>query len=178
MTMLSEKVVVTAKEFLNDKNINDDRNLNEPMYQAKIQEFDWSLQFSAASIFCEIVWKVAIGRESLSEWRQLDKLFSPSPVATHANFRGCRSFKTGNVPEVGALAIWKRGNSWQGGMAIVTEVSEDKQSFDVIEGRVLVGSENSFIKCEEQKGKRVDLQFRTDKLNLIGFVYMHDKEIR
>mgnify|MGYP000390858811 CR=1 FL=1 len=179
MPKISEKVVVTAKEFLSEKNINDNANLNEPIYQAKLQEFDWDGQFNAASVFCEVVWKISIGRDSLSEWRQLDKLFSPSPIATHANFRGCRAYKTGNVPEKGALVFWKRGNSWQGHMAIVSDVSADKESFDIIEGRVLTGSETAgnFLKVEERKEKKVSLPFRNDKLNILGFVYPKDKDI-
>lgn len=178
MTLLSEKIVVTAREFLTEKNINDNAVLNEPMFQSKMIEFDWDLAFSAASITCEIVWKLAFGRDSLLEWRQLDKLFSPSPVGTYTNFRGCRTYKTGTIPEVGALAVWKRGNTWQGHISIVTGVSEDKKCFDVIEGRSLSGSENSIIEISEIKNKNTKLPFRDDKLNLMGFIYAPNREIR
>lgn len=178
MPMLFEKVVVTAKSFLN-VNINDCKELTEPIMQAKINKFNWELQFAASSIFAELVWKISIGGQgSLSEWQELDKLFSPSPVATHANFRGNKTYKTGNVPEPGALVFWKRGNSWQGHMAIVSEVSEDKKTFDIIEGRALSGSENKFINVEEKKGKQVGLPFANDKLNILGFVYPKNQEIR
>ncbi len=177
MALLAEKIVVTAKEFLTDKNINDCQQFNEPIYQVKLQHFDWDLQFSAASVLCEIVWQIAIGKEQRTYYQQLDRLFSPSPVATHCNFRGNRDYKTGNVPEVGAIAVWKRGNSWQGHMAIVIEVAADGQSFDVIEGRLLEGSESRFIKLEEKKGKRMGLDFRNDKLNLMGFIYPPHREI-
>ena len=178
MAMLWEKIVVTAREFLNDKNINDSPDYNEIFFLAKMADFDWSNQFYAASAFCEVCWKIAL-KGSTSEYNQLDRLFSPSPIATHANFRGCRTYKTGNVPELGALAVWKRGNSWQGQISIVSGVSEDKQEFDVIEARALTGSEDGcFLKVEERKGKRVDLPFKTDKLNLIGFIYPKDKIAR
>lgn len=179
MAKVWEKIVVTAKEFLTEKNINDSKDFNELIFQSKLQEFNWSSQFYASSVFCEIVWKAAISRESLNEWRQLDKLFSPSPIATHANFRGCRDYKTGNIPEKGALAVWKRGNSWQGMMSIVSDVSDDMQSFDVIEARALMGSESlGFLQVEEKKSKKIDLPFRVDKLNLIGFIYPKDIEAR
>lgn len=177
MTMLYEKVVVLAKSFLNG-NINDCAELAEPITQAKINKFNWDLQFSASSIFAEIVWKMAIGKQSLSEWQELDRLFSPSPIATHANFRGNKTYKTGNVPEPGALVFWKRGNSWQGHMAIVSEVAEDKKTFDIIEARALSGSDNKFMNVEEKKGKQVGLPFANDKLNILGFVYPKHQEIR
>lgn len=177
MTLISEKIAVTAREFLNDKNINDCQDFNEPMYQAKLQEFDWDLQFCSATIGCELVWKIAIGRNRVREWRQLDRLFSPSPIGTHANFRGCRAYKTGNIPELGAIVIWKRGNSWQGHAAIVIWVSEDKMEFDVIDCRILEGSENRFLRFEEKKSKKVGLPFRNDKLNLVGFIYAPLREI-
>lgn len=177
MTLIWEKIVVTAKEFLNDKNINDCRDFNEPMFMSKMVEYDWDLSFSASSILCELVWKIAIGRNNITEYRRLDRLFSPSPIATHSNFRGCRSYRTGNVPERGSLAIWKRGNTWQGAMALVIDVAADNSAFDVIDGRILQGSENRFIQLEERKGKRMNLPFQNDKLNLIGFVYPPNREI-
>lgn len=177
MTLIAEKVAVTAKEFLNEKNINDDSIFNEVIFQAKIQQFNWDMRFSVASIGCEVVWKKAISRNRVSEWGQLDRLFSPSPVATHANFVGCRDYTTGNLPEIGALVFYRRGNSWQGAMGIVIEVSEDKKEFDIIEFRVLQGSENKFISTIESKGKRMGLPFREDKLNLLGFVYPKNREI-
>lgn len=178
MTMIWEKIVVTAREFLSERNINDCKDLNEPFYQAKLQEFDWDPQFSAAAILCEIVWKISIGgRDRVSEWRQLDRLFSISPVATHANFRGARSFKTGNIPERGSMAVWKRGNTCQGHIAIVTNVASDISQFDTIDARALSGSEGGFIKVEERLGKMVGLPFKSDKLNLLGFIYPPNREI-
>lgn len=175
-TMLWEKVVVTAKDFLVNNNINYCSQFSEPIYQAKLIHFGWDLQFSASSVFVEIVWKIALG-ETVSERQRLDRLFCPSPVATHANFRGCKDYKTGNVPEVGAIAIWIRGNSWQGSMGIVTEVSESKEIFDVIEGRVLTGSDGRFISVKEYKGKTTTKPFSIQNMNLKGFIYPPNREI-
>jgi hypothetical protein len=177
MTVIAEKIVVLAKEFLETKNINDSRDFNEPLYQTKLNEFDWDLAFAAPSAVCELIWKAAIRGGGMTEYRRLDRIFSPSPLATHANFRGCASLKTGNNPEIGSIAFWKKGNGWQGHMAIVVGVSEDKKTFDIIEGKVLSGSENKFLMLELKKGKRTDLPFKNDKLNLIGFGYPPDREI-
>ena len=176
MTMLSERVVVTAKEFL-DKNINDSKELNEILNRTKWSTFNWNPQFSASSMVCEIIWKIAIGRETSRCWQQLHHLFSPSPIATHANFRGCLDYKTGNLPQKGAIAVWKLGNQWKGDMAIVTDVSNDNTSFDVIKGSLINGSEQIFFKVEERKGKSANSEFRSDKMNLIGFIYPPDREI-
>lgn len=176
-TMLWEKVIVTAKEFLGDRNINDCREFNEPVYQVKLRHFGWELQYAAASVFVELVWQIAIGRETTTERQRLDRLFCPSPVATHANFRGCREYQTGNLPQKGAIAVWVRGQSWQGHLAIVSEVSPNKDSFDVIEGRILTGSEGHFIQVKESKGKVIDQPFSREKLNLKGFIYPPSREI-
>lgn len=165
-----------AKDFL-VKSINDSRELNEIINRTKWNTFNWSPQFSAASIVCEIVWKTAIGRETTRCWNQLDRMFSPSPVATHANFRGCLDYKTGNLPQKGAIAVWKRGNSWQGDMGVVVDVSEDNMLFDVIQGSMLSGSEEVFLNVVERKGKKTNSESRPDKMNLIGFIYPPDREI-
>lgn len=177
MTLVAEKIVVTATEYLETRNINDSHDFNEPFYRAKLNNFDWPLEFAAPSIFCELVWKAALRGGGTVEANQVDRLFSPSPIATHSNFRGSRSFKTGNCPEVGAIAFWRKGNTWTGHMAIVVKVSEDKKEFDVAEGKVLVGSENKFLTTELKKGKRTDLPFMHDKLNLVGFAYPPNREI-
>jgi len=176
-TMLWEKVIVTAKEFLGDKNINDSREFNEPIYRAKLLHFGWELQFAAAAVFVETVWQISIGRETTTERQRLDRLFCPSPVATHANFRGCREYMTGNLPQKGAIAVWVRGHSWQGHMAIVSEVAPNKDHFDVIEGRILTGSEGNFIRVQESKNKCIDESFSVNKLNLKGFIYPPNREI-
>jgi len=177
MTMIAEKVAVIAREYLERKNINDCHDFNEPIFQAKLNSFDWDLVFAAPSVGCELIWKMAIKGGGMSEFNRFDRLFSPSSLATHANFRGSKSIKTGNIPEIGAIAFWKKGNSWQGHMAIVVSVSEDGKTFDVIECKVMQGSDNKFILLEEKKGKRTDLPFRNDKLNLIAFGYPPDWEI-
>ena len=177
MTMLWEKVVVTAREFL-FSNINDSREYNEPITRTKLIQFDWDPNFAAASVFVEIVWKMAIGRESQHEWQRLDRLFSPSAVATHCNFRGGKTYKTGNVPEKGAIVIWRKGNTWMGDMGIVSDVSADKSSFDVIQGSVMHGSDSIFLAVTERKGKMSALPFRYDKMNVLGFIYPPDREIK
>lgn len=176
MTMLSERVVVTAKEFL-AKNINDSRELNEILNRTKWNTFNWSPQYAAASTVCEIIWKMAIGRETQRCWQQLHHLFSPSPVATHANFRGCLDYKTGNLPQKGSIAVWKLGNQWKGDMGIVTEVSDDNMYFDIIRGSTLQGSEDIFFKVSERRGNQTESPSRQDKMNLIGFIYPPDREI-
>lgn len=176
MTLVAEKIVVTALEFLETRNINDSHDFNDPLFKTKMNEYGWDLSFSAASIVCELIWKIAVRGGGMSEYRQLDRLFSPSPVATHCNFRGCPEYKTGNLPEVGAIAVYKKGNGWKGTMLIVVKVSEDKKSFDGIEGRVLEGSDEKFLTLE-MKNRVVGLPFKTDKMNLIGFIYPPNREI-
>lgn len=176
MALVSEKVVVTAKEFLTTRNVNDSPEMNEPIQQDKLRVFGWQLQFSASSLFAEVVWKIGI-KGYTSDWNELDRLFSPSPFATYCNFRGNENYKTGNVPELGALVFWKRGNSWQAHMGIVIGISDDKETFDIAEGRALQGSEDKFISVQESKGKRRNLPFANDKLNLLGFVYCKNREI-
>lgn len=179
MSLVAEKIVVTAREFLETRNINDSHDFNEPFFQTKIKETGWELAFAAPSIVCELIWKIAVRGGGNSETRVFDRLFNPSPIATHANFRGSKHscVSTGNCPEPGSIAVWKKGNGWQGHMAIVIWVSEDKKTFDVVEGKVLAGSEAKFLTLEKKEGKRTDLPFKNDKLNLIGFLYPPNREI-
>ena len=179
MTKVAEKIVVTALEFLDTRNINDSFDYTEPLYQTKLKEFGWPLSFAAQSIVCELVWKIALRGGGMVEFRQVDRLFSPSPISTHANFRGIEKgsggFTTGNVPEPGAIAIWKHGNTWKGEMGIVISVSEDKKEFEQAQGKCLTGN-TKFLTLERKK-KRADNPWKNDRLNLIGFIYPINREI-
>jgi len=174
MTKVAEKIVVTALEFLETRNINDSFDYTEPLYQTKLKEFGWPLSFAAQSIVCELVWKIALRGGGMVEFRQVDRLFS-----THANFRGIEKgsggFTTGNVPEPGAIAIWKHGNTWKGEMGIVISVSEDKKEFEQAQGKCLTGN-TKFLTLERKK-KRADNPWKNDRLNLIGFIYPPNREI-
>lgn len=177
MTLVSEKIVVIANQYLDTKNINDTESFNEPFFQNKISEYGWELPFAARSIGCELIWKEALKGSGSAEARYLDRMFSPSPIATHANFRGSRKFKTGNVPELGAIALWRKGNGWQGIMGIVINVHDDKMGFDIAECVALQGSENRFLTFERKNGKRADLPPKHDSFNILGFIYPPNREI-
>lgn len=177
MTLVSEKIVVTAKEFLQTKNINDCKEFNDPVFHSKLNDFGWPLQYSVSSVVCEMIWKIALAANNLAVYRRLDRLFSPSPMATYSSFRGSAHYKTGNLPEVGAIAAYRKGNGWQGDMGIVTSVSESKKEFDMIQGKILMGGDDRFITVEEKRNRPVGLLFRPDKYNLIGFIYAPNEEI-
>jgi len=105
MAMLWEKVVVTAKEFLETKNINDSYLLNDPLFRAKLVNFEWDLSFSAASIVCELIWKKAIGSESLNDGHRLDRLFSP-PDAGTTKYRSSGQISESELLHAISLKIW------------------------------------------------------------------------
>lgn len=178
MTFIAEKIAVIAREFVETRNVQDSKDFNEPFFQTKLAHFDWDMQYSASSIGAEIVLKSAWGAESIEDWQLIDRICSPSAVATHCNWRGCKRLKTGNIPEVGAIAFYRRGNSWQGSMSIVIRVAEDKERFDVAETRFIIDSGSGQLKTIEVKDKRVLLPFKSDKLNLLGFGYPPNRELK
>lgn len=178
MTLIAEKIAVVAREFVESRHIQDSKEFNEPIFQAKLRGFDWGIQYAASSIGCEIMLKTSWGLESIEDWQLLDKIFSPSAVATYCNWRGCTKMKTGNVPEIGAVAFYRRGNSWQGSASIVIAVSEDKQKFDAAETRFINNSGTGLLVTTEFKEKRVSLPFKNDKLNLLGFGYAPNRELK
>jgi hypothetical protein len=120
---------------------------------------------------------LALRGGGMSEWRQIDRLFSPSPIATHSNFRGTKNFKTGNLPEIGSLVIWRRGIGWQGRIAIVSSVVENKSSFDIIEGFALTGSTKNILNLKEVHNIPANNPYGREKLNILGFVYPPEREI-
>lgn len=161
---IGERIISIANSYLINNNFSQSEEYQSVWLQDKKDAYGWNDAYSMGAWFTEIVWKQAYGPEC-PEWTQIDRLFSPSPISTHTNFRGSRHFRTGAMPELGALAIWKNG--WHSYMGIVVSVSHDGNMFDMIIAQL----ENNKIRVNLHFSRQAQMEYKKDGYNLVGFVY-------
>lgn len=166
---LAEKIVAVATSYIGQKEIAGNKGFQNAAFQKKMIDCGWQMSQSWCAYFTELVWKEAFGTKH-PLYKSLDRLFSPSATATFANFKGHpTSFATGAKPKVGALAVWRYGNGWQGHIAVVIEVRADG-SFKTIEGNTNNDGSREGVEVAV-KVRKVGEPFKARGLNLVGFVY-------
>ncbi len=166
--MIEQKIVQIAGSYVGQQEISGNKGFKNPAFQKKMQDCGWQINNAWCSFFAELVWKEAYGKSN-PLYNTLDRLFSPSAVATFGNFKGHpTNFKTGDKPKVGALVVWRYGNGWQGHIGIVESI--DKNTFVSIEGNTNKDGGREGIEVA-RKHRSLGMPFRKQGLNLIGFVY-------
>ncbi len=165
---LSDKIVEVANSYLGQQEISGNKGFKNASFQKKMQDCGWQMGSAWCAYFSELVWKEAFGK-SHPLYSNLDRLFSPSAVGTYSNFKGSFNFKAGNTPKIGALAVWRLGNGWQGHIGIVTEIV-DKHTFKSVEGNTNAAGGREGIEVAK-KIRATNMPFRAKGLNLIGFIY-------
>lgn len=166
---IGERIASIANSFLANGDFRIQQEYNSSWFLDKKRCFGWNDAYAMGAWFCEIAWKKGYG-DSSEEWQQIDRLFSPSPLATHTNFRGSKYFRTGTIPEIGALAIWRNG--WHSYMGIVSAVSNDGNLFDMI----IAQQQNGKIVINNHFSRSANMEYKKDGYNLIGFIYPKESD--
>lgn len=169
MSALTDNIVESALKYVGQKEIPGNLGFVNKDFEAKIKAMGWTKGQSWCAYTSELVWKEAFTRAGFSI-EDIDKLFSGAAVATYANFKASKKFKTGTVPKRGAVAIWQKGKTWMGHAAIVVDVLPGGKEFVSIEGNTNAAGGREGIEVARKK-RKVGLPFSSTGLNLIGFVY-------
>jgi len=167
------RIVQVAKSYIGQTEIRGNRGFTNKAFQAKMVATGWKMSQSWCAYFTELVWKQAYGTKS-KFWKTLDALFSPSATATYNNFAGhATAFKVGKTPKLGALAVWRYGNGWQGHIGVVTGIV-NATTFKSTEGNTNAAGGREGIMVAE-KTRKTGEPFKAKGLNLIGFVYPEEE---
>lgn len=165
--MKPQEIANIAKSYVGKTETPNNSGFTDAKFQKKMEEVGWSKSLAWCSFFAELVWTEACCDTILKA--VIKKLFSGSATTTFKNFDLDETFKTGKEPKVGAVAIWRHGNGWQGHAAIVTEIV-DKTTFKTVEGNGNnAGGREGFIVTP--KTRYTNKPFSAKGLNIVGFVY-------
>lgn len=166
---LSDKVIKAAQAYLGKQEKTGNAGFKDPVFEQKMRAVGFQTGHSWCAYFTELVWMEALAGIDHVKYRSLSKLFSPSAVATFANFKASGLFLTGTTPKPGAVAIWRYGTGWSGHAGIVETVAPG--SFTSIEGNT--NDEGSREGYEVARRKRSSvISKKPAGLNLVGFIYL------
>jgi hypothetical protein len=171
--MISENIVMVAMSFVGQTEKSGNKGWVDPKFEAKMKEVGWQVGHAWCAYQAELIWKEAYGKKH-PLWKSLDKLFSPSATATYGNFHGSGLFKTGNVPGVGALAVWRYGTGWTGHIGVVTHVDKKARTFLCVEGNTNKAGEREGL-MTLVKTRKFDMTGSKTGLNIIGYVYPNEQ---
>jgi hypothetical protein len=167
--MIAERILRQSEAFLGQVEVEGNKGFKDAKFEALMKSVGWKQGDAWCSYFCELVWKQAYGVKS-PYWKMIDKLFTPSATATFANFSGSATFKTGKVPQPGALVVWQYGSGWKGHIGICMNKVEKNGYFDTIEGNTNKAGEREGMYVLRKK-RALYNPYKANGLNLLGFIY-------
>ena len=168
MSAISDKIIATAKSYIGETELTNNSGWIDKAFQQKMVDVGWKNGDSWCAFTCELIWKEAYGKGS-PIFPRLDRLFSSSATATAANFIASNDFKTGKIPQPGALVLWRHGNGWQGHAGVVTGII-DSSTFESVEGNTNQdGSSNGYAVF--LKKRKLGEAFKPKGFNIVCFVY-------
>lgn len=101
----------------------------------------------------------------------LKKYCSASTQNMWANFKASREIITGQLPKLGAVAVWEEGNGTNGHTGLVIDVNPDGIHFTTSEGNSNSdGSRNGYEVAENTH--IIGKPHSVNGLNFLGFGYM------
>lgn len=164
--MKGQEIADIAKKYIGQMETPNNSGFKDANFEKKMAEVGWSKTMAWCSYFCELVWDEASNE---AEKKITDKLFSGSATTTFKNFDLDKTFKTGVLPIVGAIAIFRHGSGWQGHAAIVLNLITPT-SFRTIEGNTNdVGGREGYIVAI--KTRSTNKPYSSVGLNFVGFIY-------
>ena len=168
--MISDQIVKIAKSYIGQHEKPSNSGFKDAEFEKRMKDVGWSTSLSWCVFFTELVWKEAYGPGQV--FNELSKLFSGSATTTYKNFELSKTWKVGQKPVPGAIAIWRYGNGWQGHAAVVVSVG-DKKDFNTVEGNTNSEGGREGVEVAE-KTRLTGKAFTKNGLNLVGFIYPKD----
>jgi hypothetical protein len=164
--MIEDIIKQTALKYVGKTEKPNNSGFNDAEFEKRMADTGWIKGASWCAYFTELIWTESYKDSPLLP--EIKKLFSGSATATYKNF-DLAKWQVSKVPKVGALAVWRLGNGWQGHIGIVVDVINDK-SFKSVEGNTNdKGGREGYIVAI--KNRVTNAIYQPKGLNLIGFVY-------
>lgn len=163
------KVVETAKKYLNSRELTGNRFIDDPKVQKDLGELIIKAGQKPGEAWCSYFAEAMFCEAYPEKEKQLRKVFNPGAVATYNAFVAS-GIKGKATPVVGDLVIFQHYENgkpqWQGHAAIVSEVFPNG-TFKTVEGNTneAGGREGIGVFEKTRSGKKV-----TTGLNLLGFL--------
>lgn len=166
-----DDIVRIARSYIGETELPNNSGFKDPAFQKKMQIVGWLKGQSWCVYTAELIWKEGF-TTAHKYYDTINHLFTGGAVATWYNYKAAPEFKTGNMPKLGALALYQHGSTWQGHAGVVVSVDQkNKKMHTNVEGNTNdKGGREGYIVAE--KARNAGAAFSLTGLNLLGFVYL------
>lgn len=165
---INEKIVQVAVSFIGQTEISGNKGFKDKDFENRMRDVGWDTGLAWCSFFAEMCWVNAYAQNDEVK-KRLAQLFSGSATTTYKNFDLNKIFKTStDTPVVGAVAIYRHGNGWQGHAAIVEKILDN--ATQNIEGNTNAAGGREGIEVA-RKVRPIKAEYKPNGLNLVGFIH-------
>lgn len=166
--MINDEIALIASKYIGEMETPNNSGFKDKDFEKRMRDVGWDKGMAWCSFFSESVWKEAYAKNA-EVLKRIDQLFSGSATATFKNFDLNKIFKTSkDTPVVGAVAIYRHGNGWQGHAAIVEKILDN--ATQNIEGNTSVDGSREGV-AVFRKIRPIKSEYKPNGLNLVGFIY-------
>jgi hypothetical protein len=172
---IRKKIVELCYKYEGKEEVKGNMGFKDDIFEQKMEAVGFEKGQAWCSYFAELAWREAYGNFNSLLDNILDKLFSANAVKTWENFKKCKKFKTGIVPEVGDLVVWayyrngepKKNGIWTlGHIGVITK--PEQLYFYSMEGNTNSQGGREGIEVAEKK-RDYDF-YKNNGLRLLGFI--------
>lgn len=166
-----DEIIQEAKSYVGQEEIQPNLGFKNPVFNKKMFDVGFYKGGSWCGFFVMLVMK-EVYLDSPAIYSYLKKYLSASTHQMWLNFRASKEIITGQVPKLGAVAIWQDGDTTIGHTGIVVSIDQDGKNFSTIEGNSNSnGSRNGYEVAMNTHTLGLP---HSSGLNLLGFGYMPD----
>ena len=159
----SKTVTSVALSYIGKKEIPGNMGFTDKEFEKKMIDVGFQKTYAWCALFVELV--VKEGNPTF--YKAHEKSFSASATTTYKNFDILG--KTSTTPKIGAAAVWRHGNGWQGHCGIVVAFDPVKGTIDTVDGNTNAAGGREGIEVSK-KTRKIKTPYSSTGLNLIGFI--------
>lgn len=163
-----QNIADIALSYMGKREVPGNMGFTDKEFEAKMKAVGFVKSYAWCALFAELVWTEAFAGDTHA-LAKIKELFSASATKTYKNFDIDKTFKVSQNPEIGAIAIWRHGNGWQGHAGIVISVSRETNSIRTVEGNTNAAGGREGIEVAT-KLRKIKAAYEPHGLNLIGFI--------
>ncbi|WEK18182.1 MAG: CHAP domain-containing protein [Candidatus Pedobacter colombiensis] len=168
----TEKIIQVASRYVGYLEIRSNAGFYDAAFEAKMKSAGWYrgapwCAFFAKSVFAEVY------AEDKRTAPIIRNTFTGGVIDTLKRVKAEGTFATGPEPKVGALVMWRMGKTSSGHAGIVISVDKANNTMQTIEGNTNASGSREGD-CVAKKLRTIHRDFRSDGLNVEGYIYPLD----
>jgi len=165
----TEKIIQIAKSYIGNLEIRSNAGFYDASFSTKMKAAGWYRGAPWCAFFTKHVYTAAYAEDKTLS-TLIGNCFTGGVIDTFRRVKGNPAFTTGSVPKPGAVVLWRLGKTTKGHAGIVLSVDQKNNTMTTVEGNTNASGSREGD-CVAQKLRTITRSFRSDGLNVEGYIY-------